>query len=253
MLSYVRISPSGITYRGKETWSNEATLVLSQANYPEWRSVLGESSQPERFSSLVDLYAAFATSDAVIARLQKKGLLEAKDIEDGELPLSATAVPSAVTVAPTPLMKITATAESPGEATKLTTGATDAFIAYVRSGQIAARIPSNHRVELRIIKRSGEATLVRPRSKTTTIVIFLAGLTVAVAAAFIRDNLQRAPEWKVAEPESAEAVDALRLSSEVGRGSEVPRVGGGQPADWENYETDGEAEEMPGQSATSSR
>jgi hypothetical protein len=254
MLSYVRISPSGITYRSQETWSNEATLVLSQANFPELRSVLPETQQPERFASLVDFYSAFATSDEVIARLQKKGLLKADDLEGGELPVTATAVPSTVNAGPTPLLKLSATAASPGEATRLTLGATAAFINFVRSRQDAAGIPEKQRVELRVVKRSAKPTLVAPRSKTTLIVIFLAGLTVAVAAAFIRDNLRRLPHQQAGEPDAPPALDALRRPSEMtgSRGTEVSRAAAGRPSDLEPYETDRESEAVPGHSARSS-
>ena len=40
VLSYVRVSPSGISYRSPEIWSNQATLVFTQEGAPELRSVL---------------------------------------------------------------------------------------------------------------------------------------------------------------------------------------------------------------------
>ena len=38
VLSFVRISPSGIGYRSSERWVNEATLVVTQAGFNEGRS-----------------------------------------------------------------------------------------------------------------------------------------------------------------------------------------------------------------------
>ena len=143
------------------------------------------------------MYAAFATSDAVIAGLQQEGLLTSQDVENGKLPIVATAVPSTVNAGPTPLLKISATGTSPRKATELTIGATNELIRYVGSRQDAAEVPKNERVELRVVKQSAEPTLVKPRSKSTLIVILLAGLTATVAAALIRDNMQRKrpPQW----------------------------------------------------------
>ena len=66
VLSVVRVSPSGISYRSPETWSNQATLVLTQEGAPELRSVLparpgGFSpslADTGRFAGLIDVYAA---------------------------------------------------------------------------------------------------------------------------------------------------------------------------------------------------
>ena len=66
MLSYVRVSADGLTYRNPEVWSNEATLELSDPSYPELRSTLPPTADPNRFTSLVDQYVALATSDDVV-------------------------------------------------------------------------------------------------------------------------------------------------------------------------------------------
>jgi hypothetical protein len=216
LLSYVRISPGGFSYRGSETWTNEATLALSQASQPELRSSLGASAQPERFASLIDVYAAFATSDAVIAGLREKGLLTAQDVENGKLPIVATAVPSTANAGPTPLLKVSATGTSPRRATELTIAATNELIGFVGSRQVAAGIPENERVELHVVKQSAEPTLLKSRSMSTPIVILLAGLTVTVAAAFIRDNIQRGRS-----PLRAGQVTALPVSEVPRRGPEV--------------------------------
>src|SRR5512132_332912 len=189
LLSYVRVSADGLSYRKPEIWSNEATLVLSDASHPELRSKLLPTADPNRFTSLVDQYAEFATSDAVIGALKRQGLLPRTP---SLASISATAVPSPINGATTPLLKITGMATSPAEATRLTIGATDTFMAVEKARQIGQGIPEGQRVELRIVNRATAPKLTAPRSKTTFIIILLAGFTVTVAAAFIRDNLQRA-------------------------------------------------------------
>lgn len=214
-LSYVKISPSGFSYRTSEKWSNEATLALSQASQPELRSSLDETARPERFATLIDVYAAFATSDAVIAGLRAKGLLTEKDIENGKLPILATAVPSSANSGPTPLLKISATGKTPRDATKLTIGATNELMGFVTARQVIAAIPETERVELRLVKSSAEPTLIQPRSKSNLIVILLAGLTATVAAAFIRENARRGRPPQPARTAPAVAAGSPRKPPEV--------------------------------------
>ena len=201
--SLVTVSPSGISYRTPQIWSNEATLVLSQKGFSEGRSVLPESAPPpeQRFSTLVELYAALATSDAVMAVLKDQGLITQEDLDAGTLPVTAAPVPTAVGAA-SPVMKITGSGTSPAEATRLTRGATDAFVKFLRARQIGAGIPEAERIQLRVVKRSGEPTITKPRSKTLLVLILLAGLTITGAAAFIRDNAQRRPQEERAGPVS---------------------------------------------------
>ena len=228
LLSYVRISPDGLTYRSQEIWSNEATLQLSDPSHPELRSKLPPTADPNRFTSLVDQYAEFATSDAVIGALREQGLMRRGDMTSGAAGITATSVASPINGSITPLLKITGMAASPFEATRLTLRATDTFIAVAKARQIEAKIPVGQRVELRVIKRSGVPKLTAPRSKTTFIIILLAGLTLTVAAAFIRDNLQQAADRKKGADEAAvfdlgAQPAALTGSEHVQAAADLPR------------------------------
>jgi hypothetical protein len=202
----VRVSSDGLAYRKAETWSNSSVLVLSQESFPEGRSAVPPNTEPGWFAALVDQYAALATSDQVIASLKRQGVLEPGAGAREGLPIAATAVPSVVTGAATPLLRLTAAAESPAAATRLVIRATDTFINFVRSRQEAAGIPENQRVALRILTRAGVPELTGPRKQTTPIFILLAGLTIVVAAAFIRDNMQRDPPYQL---EAAPVVDPV--------------------------------------------
>jgi hypothetical protein len=205
-LSYVRVSPHGISYRSPAVWANTSTLVLTQAGSPELWSVLpvqGPTGSPslastDRFTGLVDLYAALATGDAVVQTLFRRHLLEDQDIVDGALPIEASAVSSTVNGAIIPLIKITAKGNSPEKATRLTVGTTRAFLDVLKRRQIAAKVPVDDRIQVSVLKRSSEPTLAEPRSKTMPLLIFLAGMIATIGTAFTRDNLsgarQRAPE-----------------------------------------------------------
>ena len=213
LLSYVRVSADGLTYRNPEVWSNEATLQLSDPSHPELRSKLPPLTDPNRFTSLVDQYAEFATSDAVISSLRKQRLLGRRgDTTSGIAALTATSVASPINGSITPLLKISGIGGSPFEATRLTLRATQTFIAVQRARQVKAKIPESQRVELRIVKPSGVPKLVGPRSKTTFIIILMAGLTLTVAAAFIRENLGRAKDQRAkdqSQPEPALVLDRI--------------------------------------------
>ena len=77
VLSVARVSPSGVSYRSPQVWSNQATLVLTQQGAPELRSVLptsvtgGSSSLADtsRFAGLIDVYTTLATSDPVMTKI----------------------------------------------------------------------------------------------------------------------------------------------------------------------------------------
>lgn len=204
VLSYVRVSPSGLYYRSPEIWSNHATLVLTQEGAPELRSVLpdGEGglssglADTGRFTALIDVYTTLATGDAVVDKLKRLGLLTADDLKDGSLPISADAVPSTVNAA-TPMMTITGNSITGPKATKLTLATMRAFLDVVRARQVAAKIPVDDRVQLRVVKSAEAPELVNPRSKALPVLVFLGGLIATLAIAFTRDNYSRrgrAPE-----------------------------------------------------------
>jgi hypothetical protein len=227
-LSHVRVSSDGLAYRKAETWSSESVLALN--------------TDPAQFAALVDQYAALATSDEVIVSLKRQGLLDPNAEQGVRLPIAATAVPSAVTGAPTPLLRLTAEAESPAAATRLVIRATDTFIRVAKSRQEAAGTRENQRVGIEILTRAGGPVLTGPRKKTTPIFILLAGLTIVVAAAFIRDNMQRDDDVKPGVPpyqlEAAPGLDSLETpeadspaQDPVFRGVEAARPADADPAD----------------------
>ena len=196
VLSFVRVSPSGISYRSPETWSNQATLVLTQQGAPELRSVLPSRpgglspslADTGRFAGLIDVYAALATSDAVVGELRRRGLLKPEDVKDGDLPIAAAALTSTVNPA-TPMMTITGTSSTGPKATALTIGATKAFLDVLNRRQLAAKIPERDRIEARVLRSSETPKLVGPRSKAVPVLVLLGGLIATLALAFTRHNV----------------------------------------------------------------
>jgi hypothetical protein len=246
VLSYVRITPSGISYRSPEIWSNEATLVLTQEGAPELRSVLparpgavsASLADTNRFASLIDVYATLATSDAVVRELKRRELLKDQDLKDGAIPIVAAAVPSTVNAA-TPMMTITASARSAAKATTLTHGATNAFLDVLDARQAAAKIPLRDRIQVRVVKSSGAPKLVDPRSKALPILVLFGGLIATAAVAFTRDNVARrgrstevtaASRDESDEPASSVAVAAARSAPRPVSGSKAIKARDGSAA-----------------------
>ena len=85
-----------------------------------------------------------------------------------------------------------------------------------------AKIPESQRIELRIVRRAGVPKLTAPRSKTTFLILLLAGLTVTVAAAFIRENQGQAAGRK-SEPDTASMFD-LEAPPPASNGSDPVRA-----------------------------
>jgi hypothetical protein len=217
VLSYVRVSPSGISYRSAETWSNQATLVLTQQGAPELRSVLPSRpggfstslADTGRFASLIDVYATLATSDAVVGELRRRGLIKPEDLKDGVLPIAAAALPSTVNAA-TPMMTITGMSSTEPKATTLTIGATKAFLDVLHRRQVAAKIPERDRIEARVVRSSEAPRLVDPRKKAVPVLVLLGGLIATLAVAFTRDNV--APRARVSELAPVDSRDAPESS-----------------------------------------
>jgi hypothetical protein len=207
VLSFVRVSPSGIGYRSSERWVNEATLVVTQAGFNEGRSGGGAAVDTtlQRFSTLVNVYAALVESDQVVNLLVRRGLIEREDVSNGEIPVVATPVVSD-NGASTPLMTITGSASSAAKATALTVGATRAFIDTLERRQRTAGIPTSQRTLVQPVRRFGEPTLVAPRSKSLPIIVFLAGLSATFGAVIIRDGRLRRQGEESEEAELAESV-----------------------------------------------
>ena len=185
VLSFVRVSPSGISYRQSEDWSASTTYFLSGEGFPVGgvNSAVGSRS-PLTLASLAALYAAYATSDDVIARIKKSGPMHGV--------VTATSFVNQQTSQryPLPLLAINADASSPGKALALAHRASRAFMSYVTDQQNRAAIPPRLRVQFRVVNDAKQAALIGPRKKTLPIVIFLTILSATLGLAFVLENLR---------------------------------------------------------------
>ena len=205
-LSVVRVSSDGITYRKAAVWQSETLLLLTQPGFPWGRTVLPSTdtnstpryADPNRFSSLTDLYSQFANSDDVRKIMRREGAAK-------EWKIVAGPVTPSVAGATLPVIALSGQADSARHAVAAAAHGRRAFIEYVASQQKAAAIPAGQRIDIEVLKRSTKPVLIKPRSKTLPVIVFLAVLTAAVGLAFVLENLR---PRVVAVPATADAEQA---------------------------------------------
>lgn len=194
LLSLVRVSADGLTYRQSELWSASIRLLVTQAGFPEGRLYAetptdGTEKTPEpgapiadpaRFNALAILYSQLATSDPVRRQILRggplRGRIAAQPLRDEQ---SGTLLP---------LIDLTALAKTPRDAIVLAQRAAGALDTYIGNQQRAHDVPATDRVVLQPIVQPREAELYQPRSKTMAIVVFLAVMLATCGLAFLLEN-----------------------------------------------------------------
>jgi hypothetical protein len=213
--SMVRVHPLGspvFKYREQEQWMSSVTVLVTEHKFPEGRSVfpqdfpaLGESDKtitPEfgpssRFTELANLYAQFATGDAVLKLVRR----------DGPARGSVEAFPMVTnTEAPLPLIAIQATASTPETAVRLAGRVTNAFSQYIQDEQRRSGISADERVLLQVVKGPTEVELVDGRPKTLPVAVFLTAMLAVIGVAFVLENLR--PRVRPVASEATSAADA---------------------------------------------
>jgi hypothetical protein len=202
-LSYVRVTfPHGsstprLAFRQSEQWVGYSTILVTQRGLPWGRSVIltatpgvssvsptgGAFADPSRFSSLAILYAQLADSDPVRAILHRMGG------GNGKIEAAPVLVSQGGTDA-LPLISIAAISPTPKDALLLANRETAAFGVYLVRQQADAGIPTRNRVLLNVVKRADQAKLLKGRSKSLPIVIFLALAVATTGVAFALENMR---------------------------------------------------------------
>jgi hypothetical protein len=184
-LSFVRVSPSGLSYRQSQDFSASTTYLLTGSGGPAYDVyTAGGSKSPLALSNLAALYATVATGDAVHQRLLKSGPLH------GIVTANSFVNTQTSQKYPLPLLAITADASSPGRAVALARRAANAFEGFITDQQDAANIKPANRVQLLVVNHPKQAVLVTGRKKTLPAVIFLTILTATLGLAFVLENLR---------------------------------------------------------------
>jgi hypothetical protein len=208
VLAVARVSPSSphFVYRQSPAYSVQSMLFVTQQGFP-WgyaaprqvsptgaqaaavaeANALGtkEFADPNRFPSLAVLYAYLAMSDPVKQIMRQSG-----PVADGQIvaaPVVATQSGYGTTL---PLVAIAATDTSPEKARALVIRATDAFRTFLERQQLENKIPAQNRVLMTVLQRADKPVLVKGRSKTMPLVVFVTVLISVVGLAFLLENLR---------------------------------------------------------------
>ncbi len=113
-------------------------------------------------------------------------------LQDGPIDGEITAVPVMLadsTSLTLPLVRLTASADSPEVALDLARRATAAFDVFLSDRQIASGIAPSERVVVTLVDRPTEAELASGRPLTMPLVILLGVAFLTVASAFVLENL----------------------------------------------------------------
>jgi hypothetical protein len=219
ILSIVKISADGATYRQGQLWSTDLRLLVTQKGFPEGRlyaqkpSQPGETSattgdetpvaDPARFNTLAILYAELATSDPVRQLMARNPALRGQ-IARGQV--IATPLRDDQSGVLLPLIDLIAISDSPRGAVQLALGSAKALNTYISGQQLANNVPAADRVVVQTIVQPRRVHLFQPRSKTMSIVVFLAVMFATVGLAFVLENV-RPRQPSVGESSDAELRD----------------------------------------------
>jgi hypothetical protein len=180
-LSLCKIGPHGLTYRGSEEWVSYSRVLVTESGFPEGKLSLSGGADPTRFIQLAIIYSNFTHTDSVARQLAKP------------VPLPGSVEAAAVPVTPgstdvLPIISIAGLSDSGSHSRELTTRATAALISYVRQQQKAHDIDENDTVQLQVIQKPGLPSLLKGRSKTMPIVVFMGVMSVVIGLAFALEN-----------------------------------------------------------------
>jgi hypothetical protein len=213
VLSYARVdlrhSPH-LKPREREQWMSSATLFISPSGFPWGRIVGSVNADPGRFGEYATLYARLATSDPVKRIMVRQGSVD----ETHELIQAYPVLSSDFNTdsPPLPLVQVNATAATARRARTLARRESEAFRQYIAVEQRANGIPVARRVNVTIVKRAQPAQLLKGRSKTLPIVIFMTVMIATCGLAFVLENL-RPRVRAVAAEEAPPPAEAARRSA----------------------------------------
>jgi hypothetical protein len=177
-----------LDYRKKQEWSASATLFITQRGFPWGRSPSNQASDPTRLAELSTVYANLAASDIVREMVKRSGPFD-EELDS----IDATAIPVAPgSDVPLPLVLVTGMSWTPVRATALAERAETAFRAFIARQQSANGIPDDERVIVSEVKAPSieKATLLKGRSKSIPMVVFVSVMIAVCGLAFMLENLR---------------------------------------------------------------
>lgn len=212
-LATYHVGPGGLQRRGISVYSSTSTIRVTQAGFPEGRSVFPTTNlptnadgtpveppknelgfaDPGRFPNLAELYAQWANSDQVRERMKSHPA-------PGQI--TAMAVPNASGSAILPLIQFTTTAPTAQAAQLLNTEAVEALRGLIKDEADANNVPSNQRVELPTLNAASPGALISGPSHTAAILAILLCLIGTIAVTHLLASISDRRKLAEEEPET---------------------------------------------------
>lgn len=221
-------SPPFLAYRNPEIWRSTATLSIQQSGFPEGAIVPSytrptpdvspvQNGDPNRLSALTLLYAQLAAGDRVVRKAFGGKPAYGESIDVQALPAPPYQTPGTL-----PFLTVTTTATTPQRAVALARREGEAFVGYLQQHQSAAKIAESNRAIVEIFKAPSKPIVLQGRSKTMSIVAFLAVLTITLVIVLVRSNVQRTSTRR--DVPRLETVESPSIVEPVENGEQQPRV-----------------------------
>jgi hypothetical protein len=176
-----------LSYREPQVWADDVTLLVTPQRFPWGGSVFSEGADPAKYGQLATIYANLATSDAVKTIVLRKG-----PVDFAKEPMLAVAVPYSTqnsSSPPLPLITLEAQAATKERSIELVGRETRAFLEFLEQQQAVNGIPKDKRVEVSVVK-GDQIRLLKKRSKTVPILIFMLVTIATLGLAFMLENLR---------------------------------------------------------------
>ena len=192
ILSLVRVTSHGLSYRRPVVWQSQAQLLLTEPGAPWFRTQIpaprtrtGSTTPPQsvNLAGLTDLYSQFANGDDVKRLMRREG---------APATWSITAAPAVPTIqyAALPVIMLAGHANSANGAVSAVEYGRRALVEYVKLQQQAGKIPTDQRINLQTVQAATAPVVVQPRKTMLAVVVFLAVVLVTLGLAFILENLR---------------------------------------------------------------
>jgi hypothetical protein len=206
VLASYRVSPSGLTSRGTETWSAVSSILVTQPGFPEGRVTLPakqldqgvttngtqaveknakpsdqlEFADPARLAGLGDLYSKFLISDDVLSR-----------VPEHPTPGMVVASPfaSAQGGQVLPVVQLTTMGPSAEAAHQINTHVYKGLLDFLDERARANNIPRAGRVEVKLLS-APEVTLVSGHKPTMSVLAFMLVMLATLALTHLLEALR---------------------------------------------------------------
>lgn len=207
-----------IVPRGSELWQGTGEILVSQSGFPYGRAASqvipgkGTTTPPEvvgdpsYMANLSSVYAALANGtyvqNQVAAETHVRLCPQTVSATGSSSPASGTAACASVVAAgvaqpgtgnPLPLITLTSSAPTAGEAATLAATSISVLQSDITKEQVAAGTTADQRIVLQTIMTGAPATLTQAPSKSTSMLVLFAVLSASIALAFILNSHSKDP------------------------------------------------------------